>query len=149
MYYGSCKDILECINNLNLNEDEENYYENNDQVKTVIDRADEQKRLCFNEQSLQPITKSVLAALDYLHTKHIIHRCVCPENILVSQSGHVYLSGLQFSVSLIQQGSLVKKLHEYPSNINQYLNYLSPELLQQVKKKKIYLNNIKFHAIST
>lgn len=119
MYYGSCKDILECINSMNLNENDSH------------DGADEQRRLCFNEQSLQPITKSILNALDYLHSKHIIHRCVCPENIYISQSGNVYLSGFKYSVSLIDQGQLAKKLHDYPSNINDYVNYLSPEFLQQ------------------
>ena len=99
-----------------------------------------------NEQSLQPITKSILNALDYLHTKHIIHRCVCPENIYISQSGNVYLSGFKYSVSLIDQGQLAKKLHDYPSNINDYVNYLSPEFLQQVNKMQLdfrfSLNNL-------
>lgn len=125
MFYGSCKDILETINNLNLNE-------SNEDTNNIVDRADEQKRLCFNEQSLQPITKSILSALEYLHSKHIIHRCVCPENIFIAENGHVYLSGLKFCVSLIDQGSLAKKLHDYPTEIDDYLNYLSPELLQQV-----------------
>ena len=142
MYYGSCKDILNTINEIKLYEN--NALTNQDEPE---DRADEQIRLCFNEQSLQPITKAVLSALEYLHSKHIIHRCVCPENILISQTGHVYLSGLKFCVSLIDEGLLAKKLHGYPSyskksnsenkendndEISEYLNYLSPELLQQV-----------------
>ena len=142
MYYGSCKDILNTINEYYLSESDSTNEEEQEE------RADEQIRLCFNEQSLQPITKSVLSALEYLHSKHIIHRCVCPENILISQSGHVYLSGLKFCVSLIDQGLLAKKVHDYPSHItssqtvngsnddeiSEYLNYLSPELLQQVSK---------------
>ena len=145
MYYGSCKDILNTINELNISENNAISYQEQQE-----DRADEQIRLCFNEQSLQPITKAVLSALEYLHSKHIIHRCVCPENILISQTGHVYLSGLRFCVSLIDEGLLAKKLHAYPSystrsssnndneddddadEISEYLNYLSPELLQQV-----------------
>jgi serine/threonine protein kinase len=141
MYFGSCKDILNTINEFYLNEANANEEEDNE----TEDRADEQIRLCFNEQSLQPITKSVLSALDYLHSKHIIHRCVCPENILISQTGHVYLSGLKFCVSMMEQGSLTKRLHDYPSfstsaksaddinddELGEYVNYLSPELLQQ------------------
>lgn len=129
MYYGSCKDILDCINSLNLSEEDKLFA--NLQNASSVDRADEQKRLCFNEQSLQPITKSILSALDYLHSKHIVHRCVCPENIFISQSGQVYLSGFKYSVSLIDQGQLVKRLHDYPTNMSDYLNYLSPEFLQQ------------------
>jgi serine/threonine protein kinase len=86
MYYGSCKDILDCVNNLNLSEEDSKYFSNVISMKTV-DRADEQRRLCFNEQSLQPITKAVLSGLEYLHSKHIIHRCICPENIFISQTG--------------------------------------------------------------
>ncbi len=130
MFYGSCKDILDCISSLNLSEEDKIFA--NLQNATNIDRADEQRRLCFNEQSLQPITKALLSALDYLHSKYIIHRCVCPENIYISQTGHVFLSGFKYSVSLIEQGELVKKLHDYPSDLNDYLNYLSPEFLQQV-----------------
>lgn len=131
MHYGSCKEILDCINKLNFSEEDKFF--TNLQYANSVDRADEQKRLCFNEQSLQPITKSILSALDYLHCKHIIHRCVCPENILISQTGHVYLTGFKYSASLIEQGQLAKRLHDYPNNISEYLNYLSPEFLQQVK----------------
>lgn len=110
-----------------------NTQENNtNQLDTLIDRADEQKRLCFNEQSLQPITKSILNALDYLHSKHIIHRCICPDNIYITHTGHVYLGGLNYSISLINQGCLKRKLHDFPANFKDYLNYVSPEILQQV-----------------
>lgn len=89
MFYGSCKDILENVNSLNLSEEDSKFYSNVISMKSV-DRADEQKRLCFNEQSLQPITKAILSALVYLHSKHIVHRCVCPANIYISQTGKFY-----------------------------------------------------------
>lgn len=124
--YGSCRDILHAIRDYYLKN-----VENESNSNLVSDRADEQIRLCFNEQSLQPIIKSVLLALDYLHSKHIIHRCICPENIFITHSGHVYLGGMGFSVSLIDNGFLNKRLHDYPSKIENYVNYLSPEILQQ------------------
>jgi STE20-related kinase adapter protein alpha len=107
MIYGSCKDILE-----------------------LQDRDDDKS--VFNEQSLQFISKSILTAIEYIHSKHVIHRCISPRNILISSNGHVVLSGFKYSVSLIEQGSLVRKLHDYPSSIKDYVSYLSPELLQQV-----------------
>ena len=76
--------------------------------------------------------KSILYALDYLHSKHLIHRCVCPDNIYINQNGHVYLSGLNYCVSLLDQGTLYKKLHDYSTHFHDYLNYLSPEILKQV-----------------
>ena len=129
LYYGSCRDILNAIQTYYNNNLENEQNNNNNNI--LVDRADEQIRLCFNEQSLQPVVKSVLLALDYLHSKYIIHRCVCPENIFISQSGHVYLGGMGYSISLIDNGYLNKRLHDYPSKIDNYVNYLSPEILQQ------------------
>lgn len=106
MTYGSCKDILESKQQHNVNDS-------------------------FNEQSLQLISKSILQAIDYLHSKHIIHRLICPKNIFITYNGNCLLGGFKYSVSLIEQGNLNKKLHDYPSNTKDYLNYLSPEMLQQ------------------
>ncbi|CAF0877810.1 unnamed protein product [Brachionus calyciflorus] len=128
IYYGSCRDILNAIQAYYTANSDQNLNTNNN---NNIDRADEQIRLCFNEQSIQPIVRSILLALDYLHSKHIIHRCVCPENIYINQSGHVYLGGMGYAISLIDNGFLNKRLHEYPSKIDNYVNYLSPEILQQ------------------
>ena len=108
MLYGSCKDILD------------------------IQEEHEQDNPFFNEQSLQFISKSILNAIEYIHSKHIIHRCICPKNILISANGQVVLSGFKFSVSLIDHGNLVRKLHDFPPSIKDYISYLSPELLQQV-----------------
>ena len=154
MYYGSCRDILDCIDTLNDNDDaaddiatsannnvngnNNNNNNNNGQESrrqhSHVDLCDEQKRLCFNEQSLQIISKCVLSALVYLHNKHIVHRCVCPDNIYISQSGHVLLSGLRHSASLIEQGTLLKSRHDYSPHFADHLIYLSPEILKQVNK---------------
>jgi serine/threonine protein kinase len=128
VYYGSCRDILDCIETLNCPNDDD--ATNNNQ--RTVDLCDEQKRLCFNEQSLQIIAKSVLNALVYLHQKHVVHRCVCPENIYISQSGHVMLGGLRYAASLIEQGTLLKSRHDYSPHFADYLVYLSPEMLKQV-----------------
>jgi serine/threonine protein kinase len=127
MHFGSCQDIIENIRqyyDTNLNNEEMN--------ESQLSQIDEQIRLCFNEQSLQPLIRSILSALVYLHSRHIIHRCVCPSTIYISKNGQVKLGGLKYAVSLISQGILLKKLHTYPTNIEEYLKYLSPELLQQV-----------------
>jgi serine/threonine protein kinase len=142
MYFGSCKDILESINSFYANNQDEMQNEAAmSQSENIIDRADEQKRLCFNEHSLQPITKAILSALEYLHSKHIIHRCICPENIYISQTGHIYLAGLNYSTSMIEQGTLCKKMFDYPPNLGDYVNYFSPEMLQQVNNKFKFLSN--------
>lgn len=133
MYFGSCRDILNSINNMHIYDIYSNGFTNklNNYEEIYLDRADEQSCLIFNEQTLRHIARSILFAMDYLHAKHIIHRCICPDNIYISQTGQVYLSGLKYSISLIEDGSLAKKLHDYPKNVQDYLNYLSPEILQQ------------------
>lgn len=129
IYFGSCRDILDWI---------EAYYspltcQEGDEVDedSLVDRADEQKRLCFNEQSLQPITKSLLAALDYLHSRHVIHRRVEPGSIFLAQNGHVYLGCLDSAVSLLSSDGLLRRLHDFPHE-QLALDYTAPEILQQV-----------------
>lgn len=145
IYFGSCRDILDCI--------EAYYTPQSRRVRgdgqsasmanspslsaeldedTLVDLADEQKRLCFNEQSLQPITKSLLAALEYLHSRHYIHRRVEPDSVFISLTGHVYLGRVDSAVSLIAQGSLAKRLHDFPHS-KLALDYVAPEILQQVR----------------
>lgn len=141
VFYGSCRDILDSINAYHLQPttptastnqlDEHQVGAATAADGPIIDRADEQKRLCFNEHSLQPITKSILNALDYLHSKHLVHRCICPENIYISHTGHIYLAGAEHSVSLLDHGVLHKRLHDYPSHLDDYVDYFSPEMLQQ------------------
>lgn len=85
----------------------------------------------FNELSCQLIAFNLLNALDYLHSKLIIHSCICPENIYLSLNGNVYLNGFKFSKSLIQNGHLNKRLINFNTDIKDYLMYLAPEQLQQ------------------
>lgn len=128
VYFGSCRDILDYIQAYyHLTDDSSANTEDGD---NLVDRADEQKRLCFNEQSLQPITKSLLSALEYLHAKHIVHRRVEPDSVYIGSSGHVYLGRMDYAVSLMRQGGLQRRLHEYPEKLS--LDYMAPEILQQV-----------------
>ncbi len=99
---------------------------------TLSDILNHRREEGLSEPAIQIISKSVLLAIQYLHSKYIIHRCVCPENIYVSRTGHVQLGGFKFSVSLISHGSLTRKLYDYPPKIKSYMNYLGPEVLQQV-----------------
>jgi STE20-related kinase adapter protein alpha len=85
----------------------------------------------FNELSCQLIAFNLLNALDYLHSKLIIHSCICPENVYISLNGNVYLNGFKFSKSLVQHGHLNRRLFNLTTDIKDYLIYLAPEQLQQ------------------
>mgnify|MGYP003384949144 CR=1 FL=1 len=157
IYFGSCRDILDCIEAYYSPPPPRSTTASNQIVHspsslaeldedTLVDRADEQKRLCFNEQSLQPITKSLLAALDYLHSRHVIHRRVEPESVFISVTGHVYLGRVDSAVSLIAQGTLAKRLHDFPHS-KLSLDYVAPEILQQVNhylRGDIFLIRVNF-----
>lgn len=153
IYFGSCRDILDCIeayycptpaavtppsplssgggggtggSDLHSPSSLAEFDEDN-----LVDLADQQKRLCFNEQSLQPITKALLSALEYLHAKHVVHRRVEPDSVYIDVNGHVYLGRADSAVSLLAQGGLAKRLHDY-SHAQLSLDYAAPEILQQV-----------------
>ena len=77
------------------------------------------------------VLRDVTSALDYLHSRFIVHRSIRCSHILLDDSG-AKLSGLRYACSM----------RDPPANQNRYdyplyvvinnLNWLSPEMLQQV-----------------
>lgn len=106
------------------------------------------------------IIADVLRALDYLHAKvtrnhkrflivisckssclspqGIVHRSVKAVHILLSETGSAYLTGLKYSCSIIDDGrEHFQDRYDYPLHaVEGNLEWLSPELLQQVSKRE-------------
>ncbi|XP_060075919.1 STE20-related kinase adapter protein alpha-like isoform X2 [Ylistrum balloti] len=102
MAYGSCKDLIHA------------YFTNG-----------------LPEQASSYILRDTLLALEYLHSKGIIHRSVRASHILVAASGNVCLSGLRDAHSMIQRGQKLRIVHDYPKHCVRSLQWLSPEILEQ------------------
>lgn len=70
------------------------------------------------------IACSMVEAIAYLHRQHIIHKNICPENILVEPgSGQVKLLGLSFAAELAREAQYANANEAFEAG----LTYSSPE----------------------
>lgn len=65
-------------------------------------------------------------------------RAVRASHILVNESGQAVLSGLRYACRLVKNGRWQRNVHSFPSTTARNLNWLSPELLEQVSKCVLY-----------
>ena len=47
---------------------------------------------CFNEEETKFMAACVISALEYLHSKNIVHRDVKPENLVFDENGYLLLT---------------------------------------------------------
>ena len=104
------------------------------------------------KKTIQLIVAETILAVNYLHSIHIIHHDIKPENILISLKGHFKLSDFGLSKTLSKNGKLeVEETHvknlidfvefkKFPTNLANLddddenkeavgtLNYMAPEL---------------------
>ncbi|PKU33083.1 ste20-related kinase adapter protein alpha isoform x4 [Limosa lapponica baueri] len=89
----------------------------------------------MSELAIAYILQGVLKALDYIHHMGYVHRSVKASHILISVDGKVYLSGLRSNLSMINHGQRLKVVHDFPKYSIKVLPWLSPEVLQQIKRR--------------
>ncbi|XP_048780032.1 STE20-related kinase adapter protein alpha-like isoform X2 [Ostrea edulis] len=83
------------------------------------------------ETAIAYILRDVLHALDYLHSRGVIHRSVRASHILIGGNGHVCLSGLRKAYFMFYHGKKWNQVHNYPVACKADLQWLSPEILEQ------------------
>ncbi|KAF2352759.1 Protein kinase domain, partial [Trinorchestia longiramus] len=83
------------------------------------------------ELALALVARDVLLALQYLHSRCIIHRAVQSRHILISSTGRCALSGLRHSIEHRVGSGEGDTLHDYPRYPVALLNWASPEMLHQ------------------
>ncbi|XP_053725073.1 STE20-related kinase adapter protein beta isoform X1 [Synchiropus splendidus] len=85
----------------------------------------------MSESLIAYLLFGVLKALEYLHRMGYVHRGVKASHILLSEDGHVYLSGLHSIYSLMRDGKRMRAVFDMPHHSPAQLPWLSPELLRQ------------------
>ncbi|XP_055486424.1 LOW QUALITY PROTEIN: phosphorylase b kinase gamma catalytic chain, liver/testis isoform-like [Leucoraja erinacea] len=79
------------------------------------------KKVLLTERESRVMMRELLEAVRYLHSRHVIHRDIKTENILLDDRLHIRLSDFGFSC-IVQPGQLLKERCGTPG-------YLAPELL--------------------
>ncbi|XP_059809386.1 phosphorylase b kinase gamma catalytic chain, liver/testis isoform-like isoform X1 [Hypanus sabinus] len=80
------------------------------------------KKVALKERETRVIMQELLQAVEYLHSRNVVHRDVKAENILLDEGFHIRLSDFGFSCFL-QPGQRLRELCGTPS-------YLAPEILK-------------------
>ena len=133
------------VNSYFIFQDEKNYYF----VMEYLPGGDVYTLLSKNNlprKTIQLIVAETILAVNYLHSIHIIHHDIKPENILISAKGHFKLSDFGLSKTLLddKESEVVKNLRnfiEFKKPIENMgdnedenkdavgtLNYMAPEL---------------------
>ncbi|KAF8358627.1 strd-1 [Pristionchus pacificus] len=81
------------------------------------------------ERAIGSIADSILAALQYLHDRHIVHRGIRASNILIDRTAGVRLAGMRHARQLPTSGN--RRLHDYDREMMDGMLWLAPEVLAQ------------------
>ncbi len=116
------------VKQIELDKQSKNYYlimelVQGETLKSLMRRRrKDRKEITLNE--IVPILKQVANALDYAHSKGVLHRDVKPENIMIESDGNVKL--LDFGLAY-QIRSSMSRVTMVSQNVSGTAPYMSPE----------------------
>lgn len=73
------------------------------QGKEVLDHIAEQPNGKYTEEDAKHMFRQMMEGINYLHTNHVVHRDIKPQNLLVTKDNKVYI--LDFNVSSKKESS--------------------------------------------
>jgi aurora kinase len=85
----------------------------------------------FTEEKAAQYIAQVAAGLQYLHSKHIMHRDLKPEHLRLGTDGQVKMSGFKWAV-------YAPPPNDWRNKVCGTLEYLSPEILKPSEKSGCY-----------
>ncbi|TVY37633.1 Serine/threonine-protein kinase [Lachnellula subtilissima] len=97
------------------------------QKRDLYKRLQEQK--AFSEADAARYIAGVVAALRYLHSRHVIHRDLKPEHLRLGMDGEVKISGFKWAV-------FARPPEQRRHTLCGTLDYLPPEMLKSASKGK-------------
>ncbi|ORE18378.1 kinase-like protein, partial [Rhizopus microsporus] len=80
----------------------------------------------FNELQVRFYVAQLILSISYIHSQHIIHRDIKPDNVLLDHKGHAHLSDFNIATQLTPQ-------KPYRQNRAGSLAYMAPEILLKQK----------------
>ncbi|KAI1729162.1 protein kinase domain-containing protein [Ditylenchus destructor] len=85
------------------------------------------------EPSIVYILRRVLLAMQYLHSKNIIHRAIRSKNILLNSDGTVKLTGFKHAIHIPDCSrwiGVTNRVHDF-HNLDDVFVWLAPEIMKQ------------------
>ena len=104
------------------------YKEGSQTLESVLDQAENHlRRLALGERTLR-IVSEVAQALEYAHSRGIVHQDVKPTNIIIDREGHAYLTdfGLAMTKRPVGTAASMKTLGAQ-SGMSGTIPYMAPE----------------------